>query len=315
MSLPFGKIINQLDLALDHLAQRDEDSARFALMLIDNVVEMTLHRHALAAVMRIFIENDDHKIDETIVHKAQGTFFGPKVKLARKVGLVSPETAKSISHLHKLRNVAYHQGIFYAETIRSLTIFYFKIACELLQKKCLIPLELRKQVPYRATKYLDHPASNESTVWAQLEKVANALPSDLLSDLVHGMTQTIQSIDDMIGFWTTRSNPQISRNQVLTHAQMEALIFSPDGKKAIAEVRAKQRDDFPTEETVNLLLPKIKGFVHADPIPEWRKQLQLLEAEKNQHTAVGIYCGFMERTADIREKIDVFDSSHKLNLQ
>ena len=38
--------VDQLDLALDQLAVRDRNFDRFAMMLIDNVVELTLHGHA-----------------------------------------------------------------------------------------------------------------------------------------------------------------------------------------------------------------------------------------------------------------------------
>jgi hypothetical protein len=37
-------IIDQMDLALDQLSVRDRNFDRFALMLIDNAVELTLHR-------------------------------------------------------------------------------------------------------------------------------------------------------------------------------------------------------------------------------------------------------------------------------
>ena len=37
--------IDQLDLALDQLAIGDRNFDRFALMLVDNGVELTLHRH------------------------------------------------------------------------------------------------------------------------------------------------------------------------------------------------------------------------------------------------------------------------------
>jgi hypothetical protein len=38
--------IDQLDLALDQLAVGDRNFDRFALMLVDNVVELTLHQFA-----------------------------------------------------------------------------------------------------------------------------------------------------------------------------------------------------------------------------------------------------------------------------
>lgn len=38
--------IDQLDLALDQLAMKDRNFDRFALMLVDNTVELTLHQYA-----------------------------------------------------------------------------------------------------------------------------------------------------------------------------------------------------------------------------------------------------------------------------
>ena len=39
--------IEQLALALDHISRVDANNARFALMLVDNLVEITLHHFAL----------------------------------------------------------------------------------------------------------------------------------------------------------------------------------------------------------------------------------------------------------------------------
>jgi hypothetical protein len=38
--------IEQVDLALEHVAKGDANNARFGLMLLDNVVEITLHQIA-----------------------------------------------------------------------------------------------------------------------------------------------------------------------------------------------------------------------------------------------------------------------------
>ena len=44
--MQLANTIEQLDLAADHLAPGDANNARFALMLCDNIVELTLHQYA-----------------------------------------------------------------------------------------------------------------------------------------------------------------------------------------------------------------------------------------------------------------------------
>jgi hypothetical protein len=46
MLLYLANILDQLDLALEHLKKEDPNNARFSLMLSDNVVELLLHQTA-----------------------------------------------------------------------------------------------------------------------------------------------------------------------------------------------------------------------------------------------------------------------------
>ena len=295
MPLSFEKIVSQLDLALDHLAQPDEDFARFALMLVDNVVEHALHSHAHRInAWGAFLAGDPkihEKIHEKFVRKALGKYFEDKVALAKKTRTISTEAAKSILHLHEMRNLAYHQGISYAETIRSLTIFYFKIACALLQKDS-VSFWQEKKTSYRVAKYFNPHNPDENAIWAQLEKVAGTLHSDLLGDLVRGMTQIIKLTDGEIKFCANQFTPEMSRSNVvknaLQNARFDSLSLLYAGKIRIA---ADEQTD------------------SADPTSGWPKILQSLVAEKDPHAAVGKYCKFMEGTTEIREKIGSFHFS------
>lgn len=64
--------IDQLDLALDQLAVSDRNFDRFALMLIDNVVELTLHKYAQdrAAENDRWRSNEEPKYDPKIIERA-----------------------------------------------------------------------------------------------------------------------------------------------------------------------------------------------------------------------------------------------------
>jgi hypothetical protein len=46
MAMFLANIIEQIQLAVEHISKGDANNARFGLMLLDNAVEITLHRIA-----------------------------------------------------------------------------------------------------------------------------------------------------------------------------------------------------------------------------------------------------------------------------
>ena len=92
--------IDQFDLALDQLAVSDRDFDRFALMLVDNVVELTLHRFVQdrASENEMWGRIDKPKHDPKVIEKALGLGqdFDNKAKAARKLG-------KQRSQIHPCR--------------------------------------------------------------------------------------------------------------------------------------------------------------------------------------------------------------------
>jgi hypothetical protein len=119
----FIDTIDQLDLALDQLAAKDRSLDRFALILVDNIVELTLHQNAYdqAIKNKIWSSNRDEKTSSSIEHALREK-FEDKVKLARDIGLLSQEYSDSIKYCHSFRNTAYHQGIRHEGILHSLTI-------------------------------------------------------------------------------------------------------------------------------------------------------------------------------------------------
>ena len=108
--------LDQLDLALDQVAANDRNYDRFAMMLVDNVVELLLHRHAEGineqyqfdqqireGIQRLTkdlppeekkeIQPPDkmfckHEITEKEIRDALGRYFESKIGLAGKTGLI-----------------------------------------------------------------------------------------------------------------------------------------------------------------------------------------------------------------------------------
>lgn len=91
----FADQIDQLDLAIDQLAVRERNFDRFALMLVDNVVELVLHQHAKDEVMmgRPLGSNEKPKPEWKTALAATGQSFDAKVRYARETAIISAATA------------------------------------------------------------------------------------------------------------------------------------------------------------------------------------------------------------------------------
>lgn len=127
--------IDQLDLALDQLAMNDRNFDRFALLLIDNVVELTLHQFAQdkAAENTLWKFSKKFPNDPGTVEDALSQYFDRKAKATCKLGFFSDPLKESILALHQFRNTAYHKGLRHEGILHSLALFYFECCCAVLQ--------------------------------------------------------------------------------------------------------------------------------------------------------------------------------------
>src|SRR5271166_103733 len=156
-----GNIVEQLDLALEHLSKGDANNARFGLMLTDNAVEIALHQFA-----------KDHKAlrdsegwmrnkykDAALLQRALGRHFEDKVKLAKSLGKLSNDTAESIVIFHGVRNEVYHIGLQHEAVLPALAAFYFEVACGFLgsYQPLYYSWSSGQTYPDRSLKYLSRP--------------------------------------------------------------------------------------------------------------------------------------------------------------
>jgi len=150
--------LDQMDLAIDQLAMNERNFDRFALMLIDNVVELTLHQYAKDKSY----ENDlwgrfnPPRNDPKVVAAALGPYFEKKIKLARNTKMLTDEVLDSILYLHTFRNTAYHRGLRHEGVLHALALFYFKNACTVLSNylPSICGLSSKDIIPHRAMKYI-----------------------------------------------------------------------------------------------------------------------------------------------------------------
>src|ERR1700677_1734847 len=98
--------IEQVDLALEHVAKGDANNARFDLMLLDNLVEITLHQIAKdkQSELSSFPHRDKPYAHSVALKAALGQYFEAKLKFAKKISRLADDAGDSIAIFHSFRN-------------------------------------------------------------------------------------------------------------------------------------------------------------------------------------------------------------------
>ncbi|AOJ72149.1 MULTISPECIES: hypothetical protein [Burkholderia] len=271
--------LDQLDLALDQLALKDRNFDRFALMLIDNAVELTLHEHAqdIRRDAELYPPDDGPRCDPKLVTAALGPYFDAKIKLARTTGLVIGELADTIQYLHGFRNSAYHRGARHDGILHALALFYARSACQLLAKyePLFWSTSGRDSIPHRAVKYLGSvksvsPREAFKLAWERLGDVAAHHGDTLIDDLHSDMARTIDLADEQVTFLAQHPEPNgTPRDQVVIDCLLWPIAFSDEGEK----YAAAHGGPVPmTPEYLTWIAQNYPWPVRTDPIPSWRNR-------------------------------------------
>lgn len=302
--------IDQLDLALDQLAICDRNFDRFALMLVDNVVELTLHRFIQdkANENEMWGRFSEPKYDPKLIQKGLGQNFDSKAKVARNIGFFDKSLCESILNLHSYRNSSYHQGLRHEAILHSLAMFYFKCSCEVLKayEPQMWSWSSNDKISYRAKKYLgdtgfmNHKAAFQAA-YVRLSEVVSSMENTLIHDLTEDMRSTIDSTDDAIKFLSTDGQDNKNRDEVVIYSQAWPFSFTDEGKNFAHEGGYSNQT---VGGLVDWLTANYNWPVPTDPIPSWRSRLNSLSNEKEEHKALKKYCDFMRQTESIRSQID-----------
>ncbi|WP_018441917.1 hypothetical protein [Trinickia symbiotica] len=314
--------LDQLDLALDQLALKDRNFDRFALMLIDNVVELTLHQHAhdIHLDAGLHPPDDGSRVDPKIIAAALGPHFDAKVKLARATGFATGELADTVQYLHGFRNTAYHRGARREGILRALALFYARSACELLgeyRPPYFMSISM-DCLPHRAVKYLGAteqllPSDAYKLAWQRLGAVATHLGNTLIADLSADLEKTVLRADEQLTFLAVNTTPAgITRNQAVLDCQVWPFAYSDEGQAFAA---AHGGPDPSAPGYIGWIEQHYRWPCRADPIPSWRKRSASLASERNCHAALKKYCEFMNQTEELRTAIDTSAAELDAHIQ
>lgn len=313
--------IDQLDLAFEHVVKGDANNARFALMLVDNLVEITLHRFAersLAKEKSSFRHLHKGEPLDPLLVEATGRHFDPKVKFVRSAGHVSEDAAQSIITLHLFRNDVYHIGLQHEPVLPALCNFHFRIACDLLVALALTSWSYGSgmTLPERAIKYFGNTGhfmegpKQYKAACIELKAKAVAIAPSLSDALSQHMFHVAEEQDHLIDFLSKDGPEKRTRDQVIVDSQVWPFAFTDEGKKFARENGCPPGSIL---QSIEWIAANYKWPIRRDPIKSWRTRAQRVERETNEDKALAMYRAFMDQTEDIRELIH--DSAGQLDAE
>lgn len=313
--------IDQLDLALDQLSINDRNFDRFAFMLIDNVLELTLHQFAKEKEyeneMRKHIT--EPRNDPKLVAKAMSQSFDQKVKASSQLGLLNEKLKDSLLSLHQFRNTAYHQGLRHEGVLHSLALFYLQCTCEVINnyEPTIWSWYSGDKISYRIRKYIGYPDFFDGKkafkeAFYRLSEVSKSMGNTLIVDLANDMNNTISDVDRMIKFLASEGPEKKTRNQVIIDVQAWDFAFTDQGKEFAQMNSCQEKHHLHYVKWISQHYP---WEIKIDPIKGWQARHKSLIEEKDSHLALKKYIDFINQTREIRDKIDKAASLLDVHIQ
>jgi hypothetical protein len=305
-------VIEQLDLALEHIGKGDVHNARFGLMLTDNALELVLHqivkdKRAEAGSWRYREKPYPY---ESQLRKAFLGSFSDKVAFARLEASLDVQSARTFNILHEYRNDIYHAGLAHHAILLSLARLYFHASCAFLSQ--YEPMGLSwgsgQKVPERAQKYFKgdrmFPGRREDFAEAcnamaaasgfDAGEVSEVLADDL-DRIIEDMDICIQIVADGV-----YEGQQTTRDEAILSTQAWDLAFDDEGKAFAAENGFEGN----VLQSVDFLKEKYPLRYRRDPIPSWQAQAQKLRAKADAHIALTHYQSFVKQTGPLRAALE-----------
>lgn len=130
--------VEQLDRAIDELADGSAIAGRLALILTDNVVELLMHRRCEDIFQRESGFDPDPakpgRYSRAARVRVLGQRFNEKYKFLLGEGDLSQQELDFVRICHDIRGEAYHAGLTHDAFVRSLAVEYHALTCSLVAK-------------------------------------------------------------------------------------------------------------------------------------------------------------------------------------
>jgi hypothetical protein len=147
------RTVAQIEVAKQAIQTGDVAHLRIALILLDNAVEVMMHR----VVQSEFVHSDmyermlsnfpkgrldqkgeelRHRLEVNIIPRKRkkdiGRLFGAKLDFLSELGRIPRQTSRALNHLHTYRNETQHEDTIREESIRAVVMLLFDITTDFL---------------------------------------------------------------------------------------------------------------------------------------------------------------------------------------
>jgi hypothetical protein len=307
----YAAILDQMDLALEHIEKGGVHDCRFGLMLTDNAVELAIHNLATEkhADLKIWPYREEKYPHKQALAEAMGQAFEAKLKFARIEKMVTDEQARTITIMHEFRNELYHIGLQHEAILPSIARFYFWVACPVLGGFPGRGLSYGSAtvIPERAKKYFNSRGRHSPAELGDFEKACETLENrcqyvkgttiGTLADHIDLIIKENDTYLDVISTGVYPAGQGRTRDEATIECQAWRLAFEEQGHKFARENGFAGRS---IQDLVTWLGETFPLRYKQDPIPAWRKQVTRMRSKGNPHLALANYVDFMKYTAQFR---------------
>lgn len=308
----YAALLDQMDLALEHLDKGSVHDARFALMLTDNAVELAIHKLATEKNAELIswgrFQTYSHKNE---LAEALGQSFEAKLKLARIEKMVTDEQARTVTIMHDFRNELYHVGLQHEPILPAIAPFYFSFACDILGAFPGRGLSYGNLtvIPDRAKKYFNSSRRSPAEL-GDYEKACVTIKDrcpfvkgkmvSALADHIELIITENNNYMEVISVGAYPRGEGITRDQATIDCQVWRLAFAPEGHKF---ARENGFSGSSIRDLVGWLAQKYPLKIKKDPIPGWKRRVTRLRSKGNPHLAIATYVDFLKETAQFRQDL------------
>lgn len=283
----------KVDRNRQELRRKDPAHSRLALILIDNILELRIHKlceHEFAQD-RMWKGLDPFKYAESEKKEVLGQHFDKKVNFLRKINGLSEQEADFLLICHRYRNELYHRGILKEDIIAHVSNEYYSFACDFykrnrprsygsngpgisLAEKSLLAL-IKKSRGFS-------PFDNDwESLWDALKSKKFMLDISFSHALSGHLLERLQTVDELIHYVKNGGNQTFETpDDYLKHMQVWRFFWTDEGKKFIgSNMPAGKRS---VQDCISFLQEHWDADYKYRDIARWEKRVVGLKQEKSK---------------------------------
>jgi len=300
--------VEQLDRAAEELRGGTDVGNRLALILVDNVIELLLHRYCESRFgwqTLLTLHKPSQRYSRAAKTRVLGNRFDEKVKFVKAEERLSEIEAYFINLCHKYRNEAYHVGLSRENVLLPVASLYHELAVELFirldtktrghGRKIEVPERVAKHAPPSwSTGYVD--LYDTAPIAKSLDSARPALPRSAGAFYADALDDWISHLEKVTDYTVRGFGLPIP--DLLKKAQWSKDLFSDippdvqDGDPLAHHMSQK------VERMTSSWQPKYNAL----PFEGWKNRTARIRTNENGRAALASY----DRLYDEIEYFDAF---------